>query len=111
VAIELASLLDSLGQGGAFLDYEANRARTSHANRLRDIAAMGLKRRGSLADSLASSGMIHSGVNLTQQTELGSMLDDQRAAAGQDLNDRLMNIARQKISDEMGFKVNSLLPR
>jgi len=108
---DFATLLDTLGSKSAWYDYEANRARTGHANRLRDIAALGLRSRASLADSMASSGMIHSGVNLGQQTQLGSALDEQRAQAGQSLNDRLANIARQRINDEMGFKINSLLPR
>ena len=108
---DYASLLDTLGQGNAWYDYEANRARTGHANRLRDIAAMGLRSRRGLADTMASSGMIHSGVNLGRQAEIGTAVNEQTAGANQSLNDRLMNIARQKINDELGFKVNSLLPR
>jgi hypothetical protein len=55
--------------------------------------------------------MIQSGVNLSAQADLGSMLDEQRASAGQSLNDRLANIARSRINDEYGFKINSLIPR
>lgn len=111
MAAGLTSLLDTLGQNLAGYDYQENRARTDNANRMQQIAALGLQRRRSLADSLASSGMIQSGVNLSAQTDLGSMLDEQRAAAGQSLNDRLANIARSRINDEYGFKINSLIPR
>jgi len=108
---ELTSLLDNLGQGAAMYDYEANRARTSSADKLRQIAAMGLRQRKSLSDSLASSGMIHSGVNFDLQSDVNAQQDEQTARTNQALSDRLANIARQKIQDELGFSINSLLPR
>lgn len=111
MALGLTSLLDALGSDLAGYDYAENRARTNNAASLRAIAASGLKRRQSLADTMASNGMIHSGVNLTAQADLGSMLDEQRNTVNQSLNDRLANIARSRINDEYGFKINSLLPR
>lgn len=108
---ELTSLLDTLGQSAAGLDHEANRTRVDTANRLRQIAAMGLQQRKSLSDALASSGMVHSGVNFDLQSRINAGQDAQQASVQQAATDRLANIARQKIQDELGFSINSLLPR
>lgn len=108
---EINSLLDSLGQNAAGYDYEANRARTAHANRLKQLAALGLDRRQQLSDSLAGQGMVHSSVNLKAQSDIGRTLDEQRASASQNLADRLADIARKKISEENKFNIQSMLPR
>lgn len=108
---DINSLLDTLGQNAAGYDYEANRARTNYANRLRDIATMGLRQRRGLADSLASQGMIHSGVNLRAQNELLMAENQARAQEDQSLTDRLADIARKKIQAETAFNITSMLPR
>jgi hypothetical protein len=108
---ELTSLLDALGQGAVGADYQANRVRTDHAGRLKQIAAQGLAQKRSLSDALASSGMIHSGVNFDLQNQVTGAQDAQVAGENQQFNDRLANIARQRIQDELGFSINSLLPR
>jgi hypothetical protein len=108
---DISSLLDTLGQNFAGYDYQANRLRNDHANRLREIAGMGLRTRKGLADSLASNGMIHSGVNLEAQNDLMMQEDQQRANASQQLNDRLADIARKKIQSETQFNITSMLPR
>lgn len=108
---DINSLLDTLGQNVAGYDYQANRLRTDTTNRLRDIAAMGLRTRRGLADSLASNGMIHSGVNLRAQNDLLMQEDQQRADLNQSLNDKLADIARKKIQAETSFNITSMLPR
>jgi hypothetical protein len=111
VGLESTSLLDAFGQTLAGYDAEANRARTSHGNRLREIVGMGLQRKRSLADNFASTGNIHSGANLRAQGQLAQQTDQMSAEANQSLADRLANIARQKIQSETGFNINSLMPR
>lgn len=108
---ELTSLLDALGQGTAQGDYQANRVRVDHAQKLRQIAALGLQQRRSLSDSLASSGMVHSGVNFDLQNQINTSQDEAQAKANQMTTDRLANIARQRIQENLGFSINSLLPR
>lgn len=108
---DINQLLKSLGQQGAELDYDANRARTRHANTLRELAALGLDRRKQLGDSLANQGLVHSSINLEGQSNLGRALDQQRAESEQSLSDRLSDIARRRISNEHAFNIQSLLPR
>jgi len=108
---ELTSLLDALGQGTVQADYQANRIRTDHAQKLRQIAALGLQQRRSLSDALASSGMVHSGVNFDLQNQINAGQDTAQASENQMTTDRLANIARQKIQENFGFSINSLLPR
>lgn len=108
---DINSLLDSLGQNAAGYDYDANRARTSHANRLKQLAAMGMDRRKMLSDSMAAQGLTHSSVNMKAQTDVARMMDEQRASASQNLADRLADIARRKISEENKFNIQSMLPR
>lgn len=108
---ELTSLLDAYNQGLSDIAAQENRVRTDHASRLRQIAAQGLQQRRSLADHLASSGMIHSGVNSQLQSEINTAQDSAQAQENQMTNDRLANLARQRIQDGLGFSINSLLPR
>lgn len=110
-ASDISSLLDAMAGNIAGYDYQANRARTEHGNRLKELAAIGMNRRKQLSDGLASQGMVHSGVNLQAQTELNTMMDTERAKAEQSLGDRLANLARQRIREEAAFNINSLLPR
>ena len=108
---DINQLLQSLGQQGASLDYDANRARTRHANKLRELAALGIDRRKQLGDSLSNQGLVHSSVNLEAQANLGRALDEQRADSEQALSDRLSDIARRRITNEHAFNIQSLLPR
>jgi hypothetical protein len=108
---ELTSLLDAVGQNAADYDWQANRTRLDHAGRLQQIAASAIQQRKSLSDSLASSGMVHSGVNFDLQNQINSQQDAAVAGDNQRTTDRLANIARQRIQDTLGFSVNSMLPK
>lgn len=108
---ELTSLLDAVSGNAADYAYKENRVRVDQAERLRQIAAQGLRQRRSLSDALASTGMIHSGVNFEQQSDINSQQDAATAFANQQSTDRLANIARQRIQEELGFSINSLLPK
>lgn len=103
--------LSTLGQILAGLDSQENRLRTNHASRLKDLAAMGLQRRGELNSGLSAQGMLHSGANLDAQSQLGSQIDRMRADTEQSFADRLADIARQRLSLEGNYKISSLIPR
>ena len=109
--IEVGSLMDSLGRRLADLDMDANRTRTRQAGSLRDLTAVGLQRRKQMQNAFASQGMTHSGANLQNQSQLGGQLDSQRARLNQQFEDRLTNIARQRIQSETDFNLNNLIPR
>jgi hypothetical protein len=108
---ETYSLLDSMGQSAAGYDFEANRARTDYANRLKKLAAMGIDSRRSLSDTLASQQITHSSAGLEGHTNINRSIDEARAEAGQGLATRLADIARSKISNENAFNIQSMLPR
>lgn len=102
---ELGNLSELLAQ----YDYEANRARTGHQTRLKDLASLMTNQRRGLSESLASQGMIHSGVNASRQQEIGSNIDRLRADANQQLNDRLANIGRRKVTTENQYNISRLM--
>lgn len=103
--------MDSLGTRLNELDAEANRTRTTHADNLRSLTSQGLDRRRLLQDAFASQGMTHSGANLRSQTNLAREVDNQQARLESQMQDRLANIAKERISAETQFNINSLIPR
>lgn len=108
---EITQGLGSLADILAGYDFQANRARTQHAGRLRELSSLGLNRRRSLNQSFADRGTIHSGANLRSQSDLGSMLDNAAASYNQALADRLADIGRKRLQAEVGFNVGSMIPR
>jgi hypothetical protein len=108
--IAIGDLLNSLGSGFTDLDARANRARTGHAQQMKDLARMGLTRQRELSDSFANAGNVHSGANLQAQTDLNSTLDSYRASANQQLEDILADVGRKKLQSSTAFQISSLLP-
>lgn len=106
----IQSLLDSLGPSLAGADYEINRARTDHANTLRQMAAARLAASKGISEDLAGRGMVHSGVHNQAQIDLNKQLNENMAAADQSFADKLNSLARKRIQSEVQFNVNSLLP-
>lgn len=111
MAIEIGNLMQQLGSQLADSNFAAARTRTDQADRLRQLVGAGLRRRESIRDSLASQGLTHSGINNKIQTRLRQDLDDQRARLNQQYQDRLANIARERIQSEAQFNINSVIPR
>ena len=101
--------LSQLGQVLAQFDYEENRARTGHQTRLKDLTSLMTQQRRGLSESLASQGMIHSGVNSTRQQQIGSNIDRMRADANQQLNDRLADIGRRRVTTENQYNISRLM--
>lgn len=107
----IQSLLDSLGPSLAGADYDVNRERTRHADRLRQMAAQRIASSKGIAESLAGQGMAHSGVHNQQQINLNKQMNEQMASMDQSFTDRLTSLARQRIQQETQFNVNALMPR
>lgn len=102
--------MDSLGPSIAGADYEINRARTQHANTLRQLAAQRLAASRGISEQLASQGTLHSSVSNKAQIDLNKQLNEQMASADQGFADKLNSLARKRIQSEVQFNVNSLLP-
>ncbi len=109
--VNIGELLSGLGQDHAAWDQQANRARTQTTDRLRTLAAEGLRRKTDINTNAATQGNLHSGAVLGAHTDLGKTMDSYRAQEDQGLNDRLADIARKKLTSETQFNIQSLLPR
>lgn len=108
---QISNLLRGLAAQTGNIEFQENRARTTHADRLRSLAATKLAQQRAMAESFADRGLAHSGVASASQINLARAADEQRARLNQDLNDQLANAARRKIDAQANFNIASLIPR
>ena len=110
-AVPIGSLQDSLGSLLASYDDQESRIATDRANRLRELTAQGVSRRKQLQEGYAARGLIHSGISNDSQTELQGQIDSQKQNVEQFYNDKLANLARERIKAEGAFQIDSIIPR
>lgn len=104
MSLELNALFRKYAQQMADYDFEENTAQSAYANNVKDMGEARHRDLKQLANSMASSGMTHSGANLEANVNVQKGYDEGKVRADQERNRLISDLARRRLAAQQDFE-------
>jgi len=104
MSLELNALFRKYAQQLADYDQEESIGQSTYNNSLKDMGESRHRDLKQLANSMASSGMTHSGVNLEGNVTLNKTYDEGKNRADQERNRLISDLARKRLAAQQDYE-------